>query len=528
MKTIITKEKRSFLLVLPLIVLPFLCLVFHTMGGGRGMAKTNPTATMGLNTQLPMLPFDASKAFQDKVKAYEQAEQDSARRRQYQRQDPYRRDTTANARPARIAATRAARPEPAITPADQRADQLMQQLDRLRQSLHQKQPISHPALPAPPAASAPVEEPAPDPQIERLNTMLDKVIRIQHPQEQQPQPASTPSRPTDAILPADSGANSIAAIIPEDQTLTAGTTIAFRITDPIRVNDRIVPAGQLVYGTVTINNDRMLVHIGSVREDRNIYPTDLQVYDLDGLPGIHIPGLLGREVAKQSADQGVSSLNLMTLSPSLGAQAAGAGIQAGKTLLSRKVRQVRVTVRAGYAVLLRSEQSANTHPKPSSLPLPVRVLSSSHPIESLTGPALARCYSEGMELSLRAIGILDSCLWFGLEWRNHSPIVYFPAYARWYVRDRRVFRRTAQQEEPLEAISTPAMAAIGKDSAQHSWTGFRPFALPKSKELVLEVGEKDGGRVLTLIIHSNQLLNAKDYGQETRDPANGATADPIQ
>ena len=43
------------------------------------------------------------------------------------------------------------------------------------------------------------------------------------------------------------------------------------------------------------------------------------------------------------------------MDPSLKAQAAAAGISAAKTLLSRKVKQVKVMVKAGYKVLLKDK-----------------------------------------------------------------------------------------------------------------------------------------------------------------------------
>lgn len=508
MKLNITKAKRSFLLFLPLIVIPFLCLVFHTLGGGRGIVKSKNISTLGLNTQLPAAPFDLQKAFQDKLKTYEQADNDSIRKAQYQRQDPYRRDPVATAHPHLTPA----RTLPITALADPRADQLTQQLARLRQSLHQSQASIHPNPAPPPPASIIPEPQAPDPQIDRLNAMLDKVIRIQHPQEQPAPSASAPARQPDAILPADSNANCIAAIIPEDQTLTTGTTLALRITDSILVNGHILPGGQLIYGTATLNNDRLIIHISSFREARSLYTTDWQVYDLDGLPGIHIPGMLGRDVAKQSADQGVNSLNLMTIDKSLGAQAAGAGIQAAKTFLGRKVRQLRVTVKAGYQVLLRSPHAADSPKKPSPL-LPATPDSGRQPPDPDPSAApLLHSRNQGAELLLRELGIHDSCLWFGLEWRNHSPIVYTPAYARWYIRDKRLFKRTALQEQTLEPLVTSLPSSIGNDTVQHTFTGFRPFALPKDKQLVLEIGEKGGARVLTLIIHPNQILKARSYG----------------
>lgn len=48
-------------------------------------------------------------------------------------------------------------------------------------------------------------------------------------------------------------------------------------------------------------------------------------------------------------------MELTTLEPSLKAQAAAAGINTVKSLLTRKVKQVKVMVKAGYKVLLRDK-----------------------------------------------------------------------------------------------------------------------------------------------------------------------------
>jgi hypothetical protein len=503
MKLNLSNEKRRFLLCLPLVAVPFCCLVFHVLGGGRAVAAGKAPA--GLNPQLPAVTVDLQRAFQDKLKTYEQADKDSVRKAQWKRQDPYRKDS--------IVADGTKR--------------LEEQLTRLRESMHRPAPKVQ-GIPATPRVSAVPTMPAayplsqgnavervtaPDPQLDRLNAMLDKVIRIQHPQEPSPARGVVGAAVVrEEVGPADSTANSIAAIVPEDQTLVAGGTIALRIMDAIRVAGRVIPAGELVYGTVGINNDRLSVHVGALREDRNLYATDWQVYDLDGLAGIHIPGLLGREVAKQSVDQGVNSLNVLNVDPSLGAQAAGAGIQAAKSFLGRKVRQVRVTVRSGYRVLLRNPRMHDASQDGRMKPV-VGKDSFAEPIQPPewveAGPVLEHCRSEGMEVLLRTIVIRDSCLWFGLEWRNRWPIVYTPAYMRWSIRDRRVLRRTALQKWTVEPCSTPALSPIGSDSAQHSFTGFRSFALPKEKELVLEIGEKGGARTLVLTIAPQQILKAR-------------------
>jgi hypothetical protein len=466
-----------------------------------------------LNTALPAVAVDLQRAFQDKMKTYEQADKDSVRRGQYQRLDPYRKDSLSRAA--------AGFPDP-------RAEQLERRLASLQQASLRQESLREASLRQAVRSSTSVyrspallsekegivaAEPAPDPQLDRLNVLLDKVIRIQHPLEATAgarTPVAASGRAVEEVQPADSGVNSIAALVPEDQTLVGGGTITLRIMDSIRVVGRVVPAGELVYGTVTVNGDRLLVHVGSLREGRNLYAMDWQVVDLDGLVGIHIPGLLGRDVAKQSADQGVNSLNLMTLDPSLGAQAAGAGIQAAKSFLGRKVRQVRVTVRAGYQVLLRNPHSPERGPA-GGVPPGERKGSVVEPPEwNPDGPVVEQCRNEGVELRLRAVCIRDSCLWFGLEWRNRSPIDYSAAYLRWTIRDRRVFRRTALQEQGLEPLVASALPVVGGDCVVHQFAGFRPFALSRDKQLVLEVGEKGGGRTLVLMITHKDILKARN------------------
>ncbi|HXB94365.1 MAG TPA: conjugative transposon protein TraM [Puia sp.] len=530
------KQKRQFLLVLPAVVIPLLCMVFYTLGGGRASGKPAGAGTMGLNTQLPKPKFDPRQAFMNKMQAYMEADRDSLRKGQYERQDPYRRTDTSSVRRGAgypggseggrrsvMTGRPVSFPPRAAVAGDRQADELLHQLERLQKSLHQ------PSSPPPPGSrppgngewgltrgadrfTTPRDELESDPKMEQLNRMLDKVIWIQHPEEAKGAATPIAHRSADEVIPADSTVNTIAAVVPEDQTLTAGATLALRITDSIRVDGRVLPAGQLVYGTVNIQNDRMTVRIGALRDERNLYITELEVYDLDGLAGIHIPGVLSRDVAKQSADAGVNSLNVLNMDPSLGAQAASAGIQTVKSFVGHKVRQVRVSVKAGYRVLLRPvRQNQEEHPKKT---LGLDEKQRRPPGFAPGGPVIERCHSEGMELSLRGVWLVDSCLWLGLEWVNHSPIPYVPAYTRWYIRDRHVFKRTAMQEWPMRPSSEPEPVVVG-DALRYGWAGFRPFALSKDKELVLEMGEKGGGRVLQLVIDHRELLHAKRYDKET-------------
>jgi hypothetical protein len=52
----------------------------------------------------------------------------------------------------------------------------------------------------------------------------------------------------------------------------------------------------------------------------------------------------------------MQTLGVASLDDSWGSQAAGAGIEAAKSLLSKKVKLIKVVVKAGYQVLLRDEK----------------------------------------------------------------------------------------------------------------------------------------------------------------------------
>lgn len=102
--------------------------------------------------------------------------------------------------------------------------------------------------------------------------------------------------------------------------------------------------------------ERLTVKVSSLRYESSIFPVDLSVFDLDGVDGIYIPGAINRDVAKASADRSVQTLGVATLDDSWGSQAAGAGIEAAKSLFSRKVKLVKVVVKAGYRLLLRDQK----------------------------------------------------------------------------------------------------------------------------------------------------------------------------
>jgi conjugative transposon TraM protein len=157
------------------------------------------------------------------------------------------------------------------------------------------------------------------------------------------------------------GQNAVEAVVRETKTLVSGSTVELRLSNDIYVRGALIPKGTSVFGVASIEGERLKMAINTIRYNNSMYPVNMDVYDIDGLAGISIPGAITRDVMKQSADNSIQQMEMQSLDPSIGAQAAVAGISTAKSLLSKKVRLVKVTVKAGYKVLLWSKNSENNN-----------------------------------------------------------------------------------------------------------------------------------------------------------------------
>jgi hypothetical protein len=92
------------------------------------------------------------------------------------------------------------------------------------------------------------------------------------------------------------------------------------------------------------------------------------VYDIDGLPGIKIPGSVNQAAAKQSTNDiinagtgsfGSSGAGGVTVNQSTSAkqqivgQLTSSAIESGKQLLSKKLGEVKVFLKANYHIFLK-------------------------------------------------------------------------------------------------------------------------------------------------------------------------------
>lgn len=426
-------QRRRFLMVLPLLVTPFVTMIFWSLGGGKGSLVQAAVLTDHLNASLPEAHFGTREVW-DKLSLYEIAERDSARFNEARENDPYfdlitfetqqPGDTSKENENSLILSF----PHKEKVPVDPNEEKVNRKLEELYQEINKPQSTSgkteskQSGVPQTDKQftddvdrleammSVMQDTGEPDPEMQQIEGVLDKLLDVQHPERVKERLrtqndernasayAVSPSEEMENIsllkgsrtsveidtamflqqLAGFSDANgffgldddrlvekidpsAIEAVIHDTQQLVAGSTVRIRLINAVEINGKQIPQDQFIYGVCSINGERLQISINGVRNGNSILPVSLSVYDLDGLEGIYIPGAIARDAAKQASDNALQNMQLMSVDPSLGAQATVAGVEAAKGMFSKKAKMIKVTVKAGYHILLKdTSPGANT------------------------------------------------------------------------------------------------------------------------------------------------------------------------
>ncbi|MGN0020070.1 MAG: conjugative transposon protein TraM [Sphingobacterium hotanense] len=399
----LTQAKKRLLLTLPFLCSPFLVVIFWAMKSGTSAQQAN-TASHGGLMQLPSTDLNRDREM-SKLDHYRKSEKDSAEH--YNRWKPLMDNWTEQL--------------DGLYPVSEHANEMHEQgpdyekqlylkLAELDRSLHEvsdfdassdgsstaaqrievtmeengPKSLARPARATPLYHSNSTLETEPDPEIQQLNTMLDKIIQIQGSKESPKESSSeieltqqrhlereASSRGTliqegmqdssltsgfySSVFSADMPAyNAVAAVIHENQVVGNGSVLKMRLLEDYHAGSVKVPKGTFVYGAVQLNGERMKIRVGNINVNGRIVNTKLEVHDIDGIQGIYVPEMLDREVIIRSADQSVQSIGLgQNISSALISEATSAGIQAAKSLFSKRARRIRIELKSDYRLLLK-------------------------------------------------------------------------------------------------------------------------------------------------------------------------------
>lgn len=347
------KKKRKALLVLPLFALPLLALTFYALGGGRGVPQESVNQQAGINTELPDAKFGKEEP-KDKMTLYDQADRDSATAGK-NLDDITKRlgfsdaadDVRTKAIEDRLEKIQSRMDEPvsrdyrvaASIPPTREDRQLPEQsisadIDRLEALMKNMQ-----------------EEKTVDPETEQLNAMLQSILDIQHPERVKDRYRN----PADTVY-ADSLFKAVRASIVDKQKAVQGATVRLRLEDSVTLNGYHIPKGHEIFATCRITNQRLLLDITNIRLGTSIIPVRLSVYGLDGMEGLYAPEAVLTETMNLGTDNALRGIGMYGLDQSIATQVAGAGIDAAKNVLSRRIRKIKVKLQPGRPVLLKNNQ----------------------------------------------------------------------------------------------------------------------------------------------------------------------------
>lgn len=153
------------------------------------------------------------------------------------------------------------------------------------------------------------------------------------------------------------GRNTIPACVHGNQTITDGQAVRLRLLEPMQVAGVRIPRNTLVVGAARVQGERLGIDITSLEYRGTIIPVELTVFDSDAQEGIFIPNSMEVSAAKEvAANMGSSLGSSINISTDAGAQLAsdlGKGlIQGTSQYIAKKMRTVKVHLKAGYKVML--------------------------------------------------------------------------------------------------------------------------------------------------------------------------------
>ncbi|MFN0293463.1 conjugative transposon protein TraM [Pedobacter helvus] len=341
------KDKRKVLLFLPLLVVPFLALAFYAMGGGQGSGDASSKGT-GLNTRLPDASFTTDTP-KTKADYYLQAERGqkkegngiagiadqfgfdvegkSVNASGHEQTNQIDAKLEALNREINRPETGYSKPAHTVKP---QSSSIKSDVDRLEALMKTMQ-----------------ENKTEDPEMAQLNGMMQNILDIQHPER-----ISERQRFARSLSP-DSLFRATPAVLVENQKAVQGATVKIRLQDSLRIGTMLIPKGHIIFGACRIANQRLLVDITNIRLGTSIIPVDLSVYSLDGMVGMDAPEAALTGALNNGTDNAVRSVGF-GFDQSVATQVAGAGIDAARQLISRKVKKIKVKLKGGSPVLLRN------------------------------------------------------------------------------------------------------------------------------------------------------------------------------
>jgi conjugative transposon TraM protein len=331
--------------VLPVILLPFLCLFFYAWHSGFSKPKQTVKENVGLNGSVGNVSNDVrKKQLADKLDAYKSTYKE------------------ANGLTAVNVIPRENSSNPSYN--NEYSDQQKKKLDSIRQAMklkfgtgnsdnngqehyagltHDRQvakaieAMSHRHVNSPHPVEAVPKEKDPMEIFKQQMAIMDSITKQNDPaykdELKKKQASEKAAKLKDSqvkltvakadaisgdfntILPEKEPAF-ISAVIDENVTGYAGSRLRIKLLEDIKAGNNLIKKGTYLYAQVSgFSEQRVTLAVTSILYDGKILPVKLDIYDMDGLPGLYVPSSAFRDFTK---DLGSNSVQGVTIDGSSG------------------------------------------------------------------------------------------------------------------------------------------------------------------------------------------------------------------
>ncbi len=166
---------------------------------------------------------------------------------------------------------------------------------------------------------------------------------------------------------ADEENNFITAIIDQDISGYSGSRLRIRLLEDLAAGKFIVKKGTYLYAQVSgFSAQRVNLTISSILQGDRILPVKLDIYDTDGMPGLYVPASAFREFTRELGGSSVQGINLQNQAENnsqLVMSMLQKMFQSTSTAVARLIRQNKAKIKYNTQVYLIDPDELNNQQK---------------------------------------------------------------------------------------------------------------------------------------------------------------------
>lgn len=150
----------------------------------------------------------------------------------------------------------------------------------------------------------------------------------------------------------------VTAVIDENLTGFAGSRIRLRLLENIVAGTTTITKGTYIYALISgFSEQRVTLTVKSILYDGQILPVKLELYDLDGLPGLYVPSSAFRDFTKDAGTNTVQGMDIESSSTSFLMSTADKLFESTSSAIAGIIRKDKAKLKYNtYIYLINSQQ----------------------------------------------------------------------------------------------------------------------------------------------------------------------------